>query len=324
MTHAFGTKIFLSGELRKPRQMLAHQEYGGHLSIHDGAMADKLGFSGAPIEGPTHFSQFVPLLHDLFGDAWFERGCVSAHYQNPVVEGEAVRAFVQRVPKGATFTTILAEKADGTPVLTGTASVGPGYGSTELDERLARLWPPDKLVILRDLKVGQKGARDPDPVAMDFDEPMGALYPFSLNDKLRVITEPSPWYTREGGGSSPWGKAVIPLEMISVLSQYTSDRSGYRARGPSVGLFAGLEIKVIKGPLFVGNRYELERELVALSESKRTESYLILLGQDARIRRRDPRAGRGGAPQFGGHEGFLCALRRRGQRARQDLKASRS
>jgi hypothetical protein len=76
--------------------MLATQEYEGHLSIHDGETAASLGLAGAPIEGPTHFSQFVPLLHEQFGDAWFERGCISAHYQNMVVEGEQVRAFVEQ------------------------------------------------------------------------------------------------------------------------------------------------------------------------------------------------------------------------------------
>ena len=81
MSQAFATNTFLCGELQKPRQMLAHQEYGGHVSIHDDAMASKLGFSGAPIEGPTHFSQFDPLLYETFGNAWFERGCISAHYQ---------------------------------------------------------------------------------------------------------------------------------------------------------------------------------------------------------------------------------------------------
>ena len=275
MSRAFTTKTFLCGELRQPRQMLAHQEYGGHASIHDDAMAAKLGFSGAPIEGPTHFSQFVPLLHELFGDAWFERGCISAHYQNMVVEGEAVRAFAARVEPGATSTVISAEKADGTPVLVGTASLGPDHGKTELAERIAKLRPPGPLVILADVKLGQLGAGNPEDVSMGFDEPKGKLYPFSLADKLKVITEPSPWYTREGGGSSPWGQAVIPLEMISVLAQYTSDQAGFRQRGPSVGLFAGLEIKLIRGPLFVGRRYQLEREIVALSESKRTESHWI-------------------------------------------------
>ncbi len=57
--------------------------------------AASLGLRAGPIEGPTHFSQFDPLLYQLFGQAWFETGCISAHYQNMVVEGEEVRAFVQ-------------------------------------------------------------------------------------------------------------------------------------------------------------------------------------------------------------------------------------
>ena len=48
--------------------MLGDQEYDGHLSIHDDKMAEDLGFPGAPIEGPTQFSQFVPLLHRVFRD----------------------------------------------------------------------------------------------------------------------------------------------------------------------------------------------------------------------------------------------------------------
>ena len=36
-------------------------------------------------------------------------------------------------------------------------------------------------------------------VRMGFDQNMGELYPFSLGDKLKVITEPSPYYRREEG-----------------------------------------------------------------------------------------------------------------------------
>ena len=275
MHGVFNAKTFLCGEFRTPRQMLAHQEYDGHVSIHDDAMAEKLGFSGAPIEGPTHFSQFVPLLYAQFGNAWFERGCISVHYQNMVVEGEEVRAFVEQVPNGATMTAIYAEKRDGTAVLTGTASIGPDHGVTELDRRRAALRPAGQLVILSDLRLGQLGAGNPEAVRMGFDESKGALYPFSLEDKLKVITEPCSWHSREGGPTSPWGRAVIPVEMISVLAQYTSDKSGFRAKGPAVGLFAALEIKLIDGPLFVDHPYELEREIVALSESKRTEANWI-------------------------------------------------
>ena len=39
-----------------------------------------------------------------------------------------------------------------------------------------------------------------------------------------------------------------------------------------VGLFADQEIKLLQGPIFAGEDYELEREVVALSGSRRTES----------------------------------------------------
>jgi hypothetical protein len=258
-------------EYRYPRQMLGTQEYDGHLSIHDDKMAEDLGFSGAPIEGPTHFSQFIPMLHDIFGDTWFERGCISAHYQNMVVEGEEVRAFVEPLVQGSTVVRIGAEKRDGTPVLTGTASVGPEYGETEITQRMARLKPSKQLVILSDLTVGQKGAGNPEDVIMAFDQNMGNMYPFSLNDKLQSITEMHPYYTVDGAADTSWGQPVVPFEMISVLANYTN-RSGFVSRGPAVGLFAGQEIRLINGPLLVNHPYELEREIVALSESRRTES----------------------------------------------------
>lgn len=262
-------------EFRHPRQMLGTQEYDGHLSIHDDQMAEDLGFAGAPIEGPTHFSQFVHLLQAQFGTAFFERGCLSAHYQNMVVEGEQVRAFLVPPAEGETQARIGAEKPDGTPVLTGTASLGPEYGETELQQRMARLRPSDQLVILSDLVVGQKGAGNPEDAVMDYDQNMGAMYPFSLSEKLSAITETHPFYTAEGAKDSPWGRPVIPWEMISVLTQYNTGQSGFRTRGPAIGLFAGQEIKMINGPLFVGHPYKLEREIIALSESRRTESNWI-------------------------------------------------
>jgi hypothetical protein len=271
----FETKKVICGDFRHPRQMLAEQTYDGHISIHDDKMAEDLGFSGAPIEGPTHFSQFVPLLSEVFGQAWFETGCISSHYLNMVIEGEEVRTFVELPATGVQITNIWAEKKDGTPVLAGTASIGPNHPESELDRRRARLRPSEQLVILSDLTVGQKGKVD-EHVIMDFDQSMGDLYPFSLNSKLAGITEISPWYTQEGGTDSPWGRAIIPLEMISVLTQYSSREAGFHTRGPAVGLFADQEIKLFSGPLFVNQAYRLEREIVTLSESRRVEANWIM------------------------------------------------
>jgi hypothetical protein len=120
----FTTPLTLSGPKRKPAQMLQEQEYGGHASVHDGEQAAKLGLKGAPIEGPTHFSLYPPLLEKIWGKAWFETGCISAHYQNMVIEGEQTQAFVEWPEAGKTITKGWCVKGDGTPVHEVSASIG--------------------------------------------------------------------------------------------------------------------------------------------------------------------------------------------------------
>jgi hypothetical protein len=130
---SFTTPLFLCGPLRQP---LAEQEYGGHASIHDDAMAEKLDFR-AGIEGPTHFSLFAPMQAHLWGRAWFEHGCLSALYQNMVVEGESARAFVRMPAAVETRTDAWAEKADGTPGLEASASLGLDDAPTLLAQPVA-------------------------------------------------------------------------------------------------------------------------------------------------------------------------------------------
>ncbi len=261
----------VAGPWRAPRQMLAEQEYDGHASIHDPATAQKLGFKTATIEGPTHFSQFAPLGEALFGRRWFSEGCVSAHYRNAVFEGEEVRAFMDKPTDGSAQVSIRMEKRDGTEVLRGTAQVGAAGPPTALEARIAALEPLKDAVILHEVGVGLTTGRQ--AVRMDADQNMGALYPFSLTQKLAKITEPSAIYSH--AAASPFGKAIIPMEMISVLCQYTAREDRMPLRGPAVGLFADQEIRLIKGPLFVGEAYEVDREVVFMSGSRRTESLWV-------------------------------------------------
>jgi hypothetical protein len=263
----------LIGPLRTPRQMLATQQYDDHTSIHDDATARKLGFQGGTIEGPTHFSQFAPLCVAAWGPQWLAHGGLSAHYRNPCFEGEQVRAHLRKPRDAATQTEMWMLREDGTEILRGTASIGSDNPPSALEKRIGELSPPDALVILRDIRVGMRTARI--AVRMDAGQNMGALYPFSLADKLEVITEPSPWYTQDGALSAPWKRAAIPIEMISVLLNHANGREPFPVRGPVVGLFADQEIRLIDGPLLVGEPYEIDREVVALSGSRRTESMWI-------------------------------------------------
>ncbi len=271
------TPITLSGPSRKPAQMLSDQSYGGHTSVHDDESAAALGLPGAPIEGPTHFSQFEPLLLALWGERWPREGTLSAHFLNMVVEGESVQATVTLPGPGATDATISAVKADGTPVLEGSASVGPDHSRTALAPRLAKAQanPPDALHIIDQMHVGQRGA-SAEAVTIGFDDHLGALYPFTLRQKLERMTESIEWHQSGSHEGNPWGRPVMPFEMMSVVTQSTSGGSGFVTRQPSVGLFIDLEVRMLDGPVFVDHSYRVEREIVAMGQSRRTESYWTL------------------------------------------------
>ena len=253
----------LTGPFRSPVQMLHDQEYGGHASVHDDAEAAKLGLAGAPIEGPTHFSQFDALAIEHWGQQWFESGCISSHFLNMVVEGEQVQASL--VPHGDHSATIHAVKSDGTPVLNGTASIGTDT-STELDVRRERgLGDPGDLHIVDQLEIGMTSV--PVVVTMTADSHNGPLYPFTLAQKLDRITERSSWYD----GDSPWSGPIVPTEMLSVLAHQAG--AHFPVRGPAIGLFIDLEVRFVDGPVFVGRPYEITHTLVGIGQSRAVESY---------------------------------------------------
>ena len=271
---AFDTPITSDGDTitgppRQPCQMLADQAYDGHASVHDGDVAENLGLPGAPIEGPTHFSQFDPLAYSVWGRRWFETGCISAHFQTMVVEGESITASLTR---GADpeIARIDAIKSDGTPVLNGTVSVDPA-ATTELGERLAKTQARDTgdLFIIDQLEVGRRSHVDA-TVSIDIDTDNGMLYPFSLRSKLEAITEPSPWYDTDRQPVGTSDRAVrdvqraLPQGRQCARRQRPGGRAVHRPRGP-----------VIDGPLFVGEQYVLDREVLALGQSRRVESHWV-------------------------------------------------
>ena len=267
----YETPYILSGPFRSPVQMLDDQIYNGGNSLHHGEVATNLGFKDGPIEGPTHFSQFVPLLVKIWGNTWYEKGCFSSHFKNIVVAGEKVKAFVEVPAEGATITRCWAEKEDGTLILEASASIGQAE-ETLLEKRLANRRPYQQLVILKDLKIGMKAAEE-ELVCMQPDQHLGELYPFTLNQKLSAITEKSVYY--EDANASPWGQAIIPLEMVSVLHMYDSAKAKWPIKQPSIGMFSDLQIRMIKGPLLVGETYLIRKEIVGLDESRRTEGFWI-------------------------------------------------
>lgn len=274
----------VAGHWRSPRQMLAGQSYDDHKSIHDDATAQKLGFQGGTIEGPTHFSQFAPLGEAVWGQSFHEQGCISVQYRAPAYDGNKVKAHLRQT--GAQAAEIWMEKEDGTEILRGTASIGPDHPPSVLDVRLAELSKLAQPVILAGVLPGTRTSRV--PVRMAFDQNMGVLYPFSLAQKLKVITEPSSLYEPDHADQSPFGRAIVPFEMISVLVSYASDSNELFDLGSAVALFSDQEIRLLDGPVFVDEPYEIDREVVAITGTRRTESVwvrtrLFRPGEDAPV-----------------------------------------
>jgi len=204
---------------------------------------------------------------NLFGDEWFRSGCISSHFSTMVVEGEEVVAeATQTTPHSAD---IKATKVgSGDTVLSGTISVAP-HPETALEHRLANARPAGDLFIVDQLHVGMISV-EARTTSMDLETNNGLLYPFSLTRKLDGITERSPWYDTN---DSPWGRPIVPMEMLSVLANKVGDRMPIRQ--PSLGLFLDLEVRLVNGPVFLDTDYRVDREVVGLSQSRRVESYWV-------------------------------------------------
>ena len=234
--------------MRSPAQMLADQVVDGHASLHDGEAAASLGLIGAPIEGPTHFSQFDPLAVALWGQTWFERGCISSHFRTMVVEGEDVQA---------SMTTNWREgRSDRGPQV----RRHPGADGNRVNRagspcHRARL-PPR-----RPRRSGRavhrrptEGRHAPQRQQVGIDESLrtesAPCTPFSLASTSSPDHRTAPVVHAHGEASSPWGRPGADGD---------DQRSGQQVRQRMAsavagrGLFLDLEIRMLDGPVFVNS-----------------------------------------------------------------------
>ena len=149
MTEILERDDVFEGPLRRPRNL--HQQAPN--SIHNDAVAKKLGFRGGTVAGSIHMEQFPPLLLRAFGDAWWESGNLSLYFTHATTDAEDVRCFVARPEPKAEWpqVDVRMERDDGTRVCEGTASVGRPEAPSALRERIAHLREPGELRMLAGL-----------------------------------------------------------------------------------------------------------------------------------------------------------------------------
>jgi hypothetical protein len=245
----------LAGPVRRPRNLAA----GVVGSIHDDATATALGFRGGTVAGSIHMDQFPPLALRAFGSGWFEDGSLSLYFRHATTDGEPVRAFMEQPPRQHDVQIrAWATTSDDVVVAEGTAGRGHAAETSALHSRDMRPVDPAELRILSGLKPGA--------VLGDV-----TLKPDGDRQRRRIdqhgMTEPLDWYT----GPSPWGGPIAaPSAVVDLLYARLLD-DAKASMGDHVGLFGAIEIRFRSGPVLLDSRYRVTGEVVALSQTPKTE-----------------------------------------------------
>ncbi len=226
--------------------------------IHDDATATKLGFRGGTVAGNIHMDQFVPVLRKVFGDAWLERGALSMYFRNATIDGESVRVSVE-APAGRRQVRAAMHRDDGMEVMSGTASLGDHSGS-ELRTRDLRPAAAGSMLLLRDLGLGNHVH---EKHFLSSEKQLGRI-------ARNWISDPIPEYA---SAQNRWGGIVAaPSSIVDLL--WGVPTAIWRAKvGKAVGLFGAIEVALHDGPLLLDREYLVDAEVIALTDSPKTEGF---------------------------------------------------
>jgi hypothetical protein len=248
----------VSGPMRHPRNL--HQ--GAPNSIHNDAVASKLGMRGGTVAGNYHMDQFPPLLTTLYGRRWWQSGNLSLYFRYATTDNEGVRCFAERpADPTASFarTRVWIDHENGERVAEGTAAVGAPDPDSALRQRIAATPKPRDLRILANLGVGQT-AKNAKPYRVERPR---------YETCLEILQEPLPDY----GPESAWGRPILPPSlMVDVM--YSAQFS-LLERNPNygVGLFGAIELQSYDGPMYLEQDYDARIEVLALGETPKTEYF---------------------------------------------------
>lgn len=246
---------FMYGGWRAPKNLWR----GMTTSIHDDTTAKKVGMRGGTIPGTIHLSLFPPLMLELFGRKWFEKGSLSLYYTFATTDLEEVRAVV-KIPASNVKdvqTEARVEMRDGKVVATGTVSAGEPKEPSYLQALDLKSSNPEDLRILAGMKVGDE--LRPREIQLTQEQ---------VDQGLPAITDHLDFYK----GKSPWGNSILsPTAMYTAIAfrAYNLDAEKVQA----VPFYGATEIRNIDGPMLVGVPYEATGKIICVGASKRTEYF---------------------------------------------------
>ena len=230
-------------------------------TIHDEELAKKVGQRGGMVVGWTYMDLFPKLLLESFGQEWFERGTLSIYFTYALMDGEKVRAGMEKPPADAegAQVNIRAETPEGKTVCKGTACIGeprePSYVRAIDLDGIVR----DDIRVLYDIHAG-------DPMeTMDV-----TIAPEMVNGRIAHILEPMEW----SRGDSPWGGPIVPLSLCyeALRGEDPNVQIGVVERR-AAGFLGAEEVRFVSGPIKVGVPYVTGGKYLAVGSSPKTEFF---------------------------------------------------
>lgn len=236
-------------------------------SIHDPEEAKKLGFRGAAVGGNNHLDLFAPLMVEVYGQEWFERGALSLYFYNVAVSGENVQAAVERPAIPGATTKIHARLAENPDMIVcaGNAALA-DHAGLELRTRDLKLCDDSQLRLLKGVKPGQIIATETVTANRNFQD---------LLLKTGALNEPMDWYVK----GSPWGEPIACLNTVSqmMFRLLVGNEGGHHHDrisphlGQTLAMFGAFELAFQNGPVFFDRPYTVEAKVVGVGDSPKTE-----------------------------------------------------
>ena len=232
---ALNPKVKLYSEWQQPVNRWANLPN----SIHNDSVATKIGMRGGTIPGTVHLDHFVPLVHDNWGMAWYERGAISMYYTFATTHMEDVRAVIGKPNSDSSLKVdAWVETPDEKIVCKGSLSIGSPSESNYVSSLPLEDSPRSELRILDRMEVGMKCPDVDDVVAT------------------------------EGRGTGDYSEIVaLPTGLFNMLQAGAPTGTLKKA----VGFYGATEINVLKGPIYADMEYRRVGEIVCLGASPKTE-----------------------------------------------------
>ena len=233
-------------------------------TVQDPAVAEAHGLEAATVAGAVHVEQFVPLLLEQFGDAWWHRGDISVHWVSTTVEGEPVRCYLQPVDGDTARARVWMNAEGESLVLEGSAALGDDPESM-LERRLAQVRGAESAGLLKGVRQGDQTR--PMPLRIDGE---------TAEARLPFVTEPVREYRdfqQDHGNSTPPAVGlgrVAPPSLVLAAVRIVEEEVAPAVPAP-MGAFGGLQLDHVDGPVLCDRDYLVRGRVEAVTASEHTE-----------------------------------------------------